>query len=99
MTKVSGWAKLLLVADRAVDTGARALRQGHSPIGASIGKGDRDFATDVDLRIESEVRAALAEATREVPFDGSPDDAESRYTIASTPSLVEPVQRIVVEAM
>ena len=32
-------------------------------------------------------------------FDGSPHDAESRYTIASIPSLAEPVRRIVVEAM
>jgi myo-inositol-1(or 4)-monophosphatase len=32
-------------------------------------------------------------------YDGSPHSAESRYTIASVPSLVEPVRRIVVEAM
>ena len=63
-------ARLLLAAERAVDTGARTLRQGRSHIGALIGKGDRDFATDVDLRIESEVRALLVEATPEIPFLG-----------------------------
>jgi len=66
----AGSARLLLAATRAVDTGARALRGGRSHIGALIGKGDRDFATDVDLRIESEVRASLAEATPEIPFLG-----------------------------
>ena len=32
-------------------------------------------------------------------YDGSPHDADSRYTIASAPSLVEPVREIVVQAM
>ena len=32
-------------------------------------------------------------------YDGSPHDAQSRYTIASAPSLVEPVRSIVSEAM
>jgi myo-inositol-1(or 4)-monophosphatase len=32
-------------------------------------------------------------------YDGSPHSAESRYTIASVPSLVDPVTRIVAEAM
>jgi hypothetical protein len=32
-------------------------------------------------------------------YDGSPHSADSRYTIASVPSLVEPVRRIVVDAM
>jgi myo-inositol-1(or 4)-monophosphatase len=31
--------------------------------------------------------------------DGSPHDAASRYTLAAVPSLVEPVRRIVAEAM
>jgi myo-inositol-1(or 4)-monophosphatase len=35
-----------------------------------IGKGDRDFATHVDLRIESEIRASLGETTPEIPFLG-----------------------------
>ena len=32
-------------------------------------------------------------------YDGSPHNAASRFTIASTASLVEPVRRIIVEAM
>lgn len=32
-------------------------------------------------------------------YDGSPHDAKSRYTIASVPSLVQPVRRIVEESM
>ena len=32
-------------------------------------------------------------------YDGSPHDADSRYTLASVPSMVEPVRAIVAEAM
>jgi myo-inositol-1(or 4)-monophosphatase len=66
--------RLLLAAERAVDRGAQILRQGRSHIGALIGKGDRDFATDVDLQIESEIRASLAETTPEIPFMGEEQD-------------------------
>jgi myo-inositol-1(or 4)-monophosphatase len=63
-------ARLLLAAEHAVDIGARILCQGRAHIGALIGKGDRDFATDIDLHIETEVRASLAEATPGIPFLG-----------------------------
>jgi myo-inositol-1(or 4)-monophosphatase len=63
-------AGLLLSAERAVDTGADILRQGRSHIGALIGKGDRDFATSVDLQIESAMRASLANADPRIPFLG-----------------------------
>jgi myo-inositol-1(or 4)-monophosphatase len=66
----SSSARLLLAAEHAVDIGSRIMRQGRSHIGALIGKGDRDFATDVDLRVESEIRASLAEAVPEIPFLG-----------------------------
>jgi myo-inositol-1(or 4)-monophosphatase len=66
----AGVARLLLAAERSVDIGAWTLRQGRAHIGALIGKGDRDFATDIDLRIESEIKASLAEATPEIPFLG-----------------------------
>jgi myo-inositol-1(or 4)-monophosphatase len=69
---------LLLAADRAINLGARSLRQGRSHIGALIGKGDRDFATDVDLRIESEIRTSLAEATPDIPFLGEEGDGQDR---------------------
>lgn len=70
----SGSAGLLLAAEHAIDIGARILRQGRAHIGALIGKGDRDFATDVDLRIESEIKASLARATPEIPFLGEEED-------------------------
>ena len=68
--------QLLLAAERAVDIGAGILRQGRSHIGALIGKGDRDFATNVDLRIESEIKASLADAAPEIPFLGEEESAE-----------------------
>jgi len=68
----SRWSasRLLLAAEHAVDEGARILRRGRSHIGALIAKGDRDFATDVDVHIESAVRDSLAAATPEIPFLG-----------------------------
>ena len=72
----SGWARFLLAAEHAVDIGARTLRHGRSHIGALFGKGDRDFATDVDLRIELEIRASLAQATPEIPFLGEEEGGQ-----------------------
>jgi myo-inositol-1(or 4)-monophosphatase len=79
-------ARLLLAAEHAVDLGGRILRQGRSHIGALIAKGDRDFATDVDMHIESAVRASLAEATPDVPFLGEEEgetfsDEEARWVL------------------
>jgi myo-inositol-1(or 4)-monophosphatase len=71
-----GPGRLLLAAEHAVDIGAGTLRRGRSHIGALIGKGDRDFATDVDLRIESEIKASLAQATPEIPFLGEEEKEE-----------------------
>jgi myo-inositol-1(or 4)-monophosphatase len=67
---------LLLAAEHAVDIGAGILRQGRSHIGALIGKGDRDFATDVDLHIETAIRASLAEAAPGIPFLGEEEGGE-----------------------
>ncbi|HEY7255752.1 MAG TPA: inositol monophosphatase family protein [Solirubrobacterales bacterium] len=61
---------MLLAAERAVDSGVQELRGGRAHIGALIAKGDRDFATDVDLQVESVVRASLAAATPEIPLLG-----------------------------
>jgi myo-inositol-1(or 4)-monophosphatase len=63
-------AGLLLAAEQAVDIGAGILRRGRSHIGALIDKGDRDFATDVDLQIETAIKTALATATPDIPFLG-----------------------------
>ena len=57
----------LLAAETAVDIGAHTPWQGRSHIGALIG---RDFATDVDLQIETAIKASLARDTPEIPFLG-----------------------------
>lgn len=62
--------ELLLAAERAIDIGARIFQQGGAHIGALIAKGDRDFATSVDLQIESAIRTSLADATPTIPFLG-----------------------------
>ena len=63
-------AALLLAAEEAVDAGVRIMRSGRSHIGAVVAKGDRDFATAVDIRIESVIKASLAEATPGIAFLG-----------------------------
>jgi myo-inositol-1(or 4)-monophosphatase len=68
-------ARLLLAAERSVDIGAGILRHGRSHIGALVGKGDRDFATDVDLQIETAMRASLAQATPNISFLGEEQGA------------------------
>jgi len=85
----AGLARMLLAAEHAVDLGARTLRQGRSHIGALIGKGDRDFATDVDLRIESEVKASLAQATPEIPFLG--EEEEGRALLDEARWVLDPI--------
>ena len=67
---------VLLAAEHAVDLGARLLRQGRSHIEALIAKGDRDFATDVDVRIESAIKTFLQEATPAIPFLGEEEGGE-----------------------
>ena len=82
-------ARLLLAAEHAIDIGARTLRQGRAHIGALIGKGDRDFATDVDLRIEAEIRASLAEATPEIPFLG--EEEASQRELGGARWVLDPI--------
>jgi myo-inositol-1(or 4)-monophosphatase len=82
-------ARLLLAAEHAVDTGARILRQGRAHIGALIGKGDRDFATDVDLQIETEVKASLSEATPEIAFLGEEEDGAQE--LGATRWVLDPI--------
>jgi myo-inositol-1(or 4)-monophosphatase len=66
----SGANQLLLAAGGAVDEAARMLIHGRSHIGGLIAKGDRDYASRVDFRIEDAVRASLGRATHEIPFLG-----------------------------
>lgn len=63
-------AASLLAAERAMNLGARLLRQGRSHVGALIGKGDRDFATAVDVAIEEAIKDSLDQALPDIPFLG-----------------------------
>jgi myo-inositol-1(or 4)-monophosphatase len=61
---------MLLAAERAVNLGADLLGRGHSHVGALFGKGDRDYATEVDFAIERAVKEALAADAPGIPFLG-----------------------------
>jgi len=61
--------ELLLLAGKTVDEAARLVVQGHAHVGGLIAKGDRDYATRVDLQIEDMVRASLSHAGG-IPFLG-----------------------------
>jgi myo-inositol-1(or 4)-monophosphatase len=69
-------ARLLLAAEHSVDLGGRILHRGRSHIGALFAKGDRDFATDVDMHIETAIKDSLAAATPEIPFLGEEEGGE-----------------------
>ncbi len=68
---------VLLAAERAVDLGAALLRRGRSHVGSLIPKGERDYATAIDLEIERTVKRALAEASPEIPFLGEEEGGAS----------------------
>ena len=53
-----------------VDCAARLLVQGRSHVGGLIAKGDRDYASRVDFRIEDTVKRALARTGAGIPFLG-----------------------------
>jgi len=66
----------MLSVERAVDLGSRILRQGRAHVGTLIAKGDRDFATAVDLEVEATVQAALREVAPDIPFLGEEHPGE-----------------------
>jgi myo-inositol-1(or 4)-monophosphatase len=72
---------LLLAAERAVDAGAELFRRGRLDVGSVVPKGDRDYATEVDFRIEETIRASLDQAAPGVAFlgeeEGERDGTES----------------------
>ena len=67
---------LLLAAEQAVEHGAWLLRQGRRQVGAVLAKGDRDFATAVDLEIEAVIRAELERASPGVGFLGEEEPGD-----------------------
>lgn len=58
----------LAIADEAVDIGERIMTTGQAE--TVHDKGDRDFVTDLDLRIQAEIQAFLHRATPDVDFLG-----------------------------
>jgi len=81
--------ELLLAAEHAVDIGARIFRQGRAHIGALIAKGDRDFATSVDLQIEAAIRTSLAKATLAIPFLGEERGGDGQ--LSNTQWVLDPI--------
>jgi myo-inositol-1(or 4)-monophosphatase len=76
----------LLAAERAVARGVELLVQGRSHYGALIGKGDRDYATTVDIAIEETIKRELTEVIPGVPFLGEEEggvgmDAETLWVL------------------
>ena len=61
---------LLAAVEAAIDAGAALLREGRWHSGSKVAKGDRDYATEVDIRIEETIRAALETAAPGIGFLG-----------------------------
>lgn len=57
-------------AEQAVATAVEVIRKGLGAERAISGKGDRDFATDLDYAVEDAVRAFLAKETPDLPLLG-----------------------------
>jgi myo-inositol-1(or 4)-monophosphatase len=66
--------ELLRIAEAAVDGGGRLLREARWHPGAHVPKGDRDYATQVDLRIEAVIKEALVAAAPQVALLGEEGD-------------------------
>ena len=81
--------ELLLAAEHAIDIGARIFRQGRAHIGALIAKGDRDYATSVDLQIESAIKTLLSDATPRIPFLG--EEAAADGHLCDTQWVLDPI--------
>ena len=84
-------ARLLLEAEQAVDVGAGIMRRGRSHIGALVAKGDRDFATNVDLQIEAAIKTALGTATPNIPFLGEEQGAVGDQRAGGPRWVLDPI--------
>jgi myo-inositol-1(or 4)-monophosphatase len=60
----------LLHVERAVDAGARLLLEGRGKLDTLIAKGDRDFATALDVEAERVIRTRLRPLAPDIPFLG-----------------------------
>jgi myo-inositol-1(or 4)-monophosphatase len=70
---MSDLSTLLPVAQAAVDSAAELVRT--HPVGALTPKGDRDYATEVDIAVERSVREFLAGQTPGIGFVGEEENA------------------------
>ncbi|WP_030160005.1 inositol monophosphatase family protein [Glycomyces sp. NRRL B-16210] len=70
-------------AERAVEAAVAVVRSGIGRERSISGKGDRDFATDLDYAVEDQIRAFLAEETPGIPLlgeeRGRTGDTDSHY--------------------
>ncbi|MCC3761629.1 inositol monophosphatase [Glycomyces sp. TRM65418] len=75
--------EFLGTAEQAAERAVEVIRSGLGRERSISGKGDRDFATDLDFAVEDAVRAFLAEATPGVPLlgeeRGRTGDTDSPY--------------------
>jgi len=61
---------LLDAVEVAIGAGGSLLRQGRWHSGSKIAKGDRDYATEIDVRIEETIRSVLEKAAPGIGFLG-----------------------------
>jgi myo-inositol-1(or 4)-monophosphatase len=80
---------LLLAAGRAIDSGAELMRRGRMEVGSIVPKGDRDFATEVDYRIEETIRTSLMEAAPGVAFLG--EEEGGREAVEGSMWVLDPI--------
>ncbi|NKY27318.1 inositol monophosphatase family protein [Nocardia gamkensis] len=81
--------ELLGVARSAVDAGAGLLRRADR--GSIHTKSDRDYATDLDHRIQGHIRRYLAETTPEFGFLGEESDDMSLDSTARSMWVLDPI--------
>lgn len=70
MGHVNQFSEYLAIAERAVDLAVGIIEDAGGTRRALEYKGDRDFASDLDLAVEDRLREYLAEATPDIPLLG-----------------------------
>ncbi|THV22869.1 inositol monophosphatase family protein [Glycomyces paridis] len=80
---MSDLLEFLGTAEQAVEAAVATIRSGIGRERSISGKGDRDFATDLDYAVEDQIRAFLDQETPGIPLlgeeRGRTGDAESHY--------------------
>ena len=68
---------LLDAVEVAIGAGGALLRQGRWHSGSRIAKGDRDYATEIDVRIEETIRSVLEKAAPGIGFLGEEEGEQA----------------------